>query len=871
MKPSVQWRLHGARTGSARQAVHAFYFGRLPGHPSRNLPLVLVSCFLCWFAPCASAQTIRLFEGFEGAFPQDNAWAVGDANPDGLTNPYWEDVNASFGDEGTHSGDRKGYCAGTAYPFGSAEPSPFYEDYMDAFMSKSVNLAGFTAANLTFWHKIPSLETCCDRAQVWIDANLVWESGAQTAGWTEVNLNLNPYLGGAHTLKFNFFSDLSMFAEGWYLDDITVSGSTGPAHDFFSAAIPLVGASGSRSDSNAGATREPGEPLIFFNAGGHSVWYRWSAPTSERYVFRTSTSSFNTLLGVYTGNAVGALTLVGHDNDGEAWSGNSRVAFQATAGTLYYIAVDGFNGGFGAASGNISLRWGLDLPDAIVWGPSISPFITISTFTGTNCEVVEGTVQAGCRRLLNFTTEARNIGNSDLDLGDPTGNPNFMFAPCHMHYHFTGYAEYRLLQFGIPVISGRKTGFCLEDVSRFDGTANPAALFTCGHQGAQRGWADIYGAGISGQWLDITEVAPGNYTLEIEVNPSHVFAESDYSNNKAQVAVTIPPLSNDNFVNALSIIGTSVSANNATATKEAGEPSHAGNIGGRSLWWCLATTNTVPVTLDTLGSSFDTLLAVYTGTAVNALTPVASNDDIQPGVTQQSRVNFTAVAGRIYRIAVDGYFNFGSGTSSGTINLNLHPGNNDFVACLVLAGPKVQLGGFNGGAGKEAGEPNHAGNFGGNSVWYCWTAPNGGLVEVNTLGSTFDTLLAVYTGSAVNTLTLVAQDDDIQVPFNVRSRVTFNATAGTLYRIVVDGYNGATGSITMNLGYKPSLAIARLGNGNVRLTLSGVAANSYEIQASTDLNTWAAVGMVTADGSGRATLDAVPSGTQKFYRALLLF
>jgi hypothetical protein len=835
----------------------------------------LAVCLVCGFALLAPAQTVLLFEGFEGTFPENNGWAVGDANADGLVNPFWEDVNSAFGGEGTHTGNRKGYCAGTAYPSNSTEPQPFYEDYMSAYMRRTFNVTGFTSANLTFWHKIPGIEsppmeTCIDRAQVRIDTNLVWESCVPTAGWTEVNLNLGAYLGGVHTLEFNFYSDLSVFAEGWYLDDITVSGSTGPVHDFFSTGIPLTGASGSRGDSNVGATREPGELNIVSNPGGRSVWYRWTAPSSARYVFRTSGSSFNTLLGVYTGNALGALTLVGHDDDGESWNRTSRVAFQAAAGTTYYIAVDGFNAGAGAASGSISLHWGLDLPDVIVWAPSIAPFITVDTFSGTNCEVVEGTVQAGCRRLLRFTTEARNIGDSDLDLGDPIGNTNFMFAPCHMHYHFTGYAEYRLLQFGLPVISGRKTGFCLEDVSRFDATANPLLRFTCEHQGAQRGWADVYGAFISGQWLDITDVAPGIYTLELEVNPSHVFAESDYSNNKAQVSVTIPPLSNDNFANAISILGTSVSANNTTASKEAGEPSHAGNIGGRSLWWCLATTNTVPVTLDTLGSSFDTLLAVYTGNAVNALTVVAQNDDIQANVNLQSRVNFTAIAGRVYRIAVDGYFNFGSGTSIGTINLNLQPGNNDFVNCQVISGNKVQLGGFNGGAGKEASEPNHGGNFGGNSVWYCWTAPLTGPVEINTLGSTFDTLLAVYTGNAVNALAVVAQNDDIQAPLNLQSRVRFSASAGTLYRIAVDGYNGATGSITLNVGYNPVLAVARLGNGNVRLTLLGVPTSQYEIQVSADLSTWTALGRVTADVSGRATSDVVPSGALRFIRALLL-
>src|SRR6266487_5781463 len=311
----------------------------------------LAVCLVCCFGLSAPSQTILLFEGFEGNFPSDNGWAVGDANADGLVNPYWDDVNLAFGGEGTHTGSRKGYCAGTKYPIGSNEPDPYYEDYMDAFMSRAVNLAGFNSANLTLWHTIPGIETSGDLVRVWIDADLVWEAETATSGWTEVNLNLNPYRGGVHTLKFNFISDLSVFAEGWYLDDITGSGSVGPTNDFLSTASPLAGTAGSLNGSNMGATREPGEPNIFSNPGGRSVWYRWSAPSSARYVFRTSGSNFDTLLGVYTGNAVGALTLVGHDDDGESWSRTSRVAFQATAGMTYYIAVDGYNGGTGAASG----------------------------------------------------------------------------------------------------------------------------------------------------------------------------------------------------------------------------------------------------------------------------------------------------------------------------------------------------------------------------------------------------------------------------------------------------------------------------------------------------------------------------------------
>src|SRR5437667_5519539 len=88
---------------------------------------------------------------------------------------------------------------------------------------------------------------------------------------------------------------------------------------------------------------------------------------------------------------------------------------------------------------------------------------------------------------------------------------------------------------------------------------------------------------------------------------------------------------NDNFANAWTISGVLVSTNGTTAgaTKEAGEPNHAGNAGSHSVWFNWTAPATAPVQLDTIGSSGgffnDTLLAVYTGDAVNALTPIAAN------------------------------------------------------------------------------------------------------------------------------------------------------------------------------------------------------------------------------------------------------
>jgi len=125
------------------------------------------------------------------------------------------------------------------------------------------------------------------------------------------------------------------------------------------------------------------------------------------------------------------------------------------------------------------------------------------------------------------------------------------------------------------------------------------------------------------------------------------------------------------------------------------------------------------------------------------------------------------------------------------------PANNNFASRTAISGTSVTVTGTNVGATKEAGEPNHAGNNGGKSVWWTWTAPSNGSVQIDTIGSNFDTILGVYTGSSVSSLTLVASNDDSGG--NMTSKVTFNAVAGTSYQIVVDGYGGASGNITLHV------------------------------------------------------------------------
>lgn len=265
------------------------------------------------------------------------------------------------------------------------------------------------------------------------------------------------------------------------------------------------------------------------------------------------------------------------------------------------------------------------------------------------------------------------------------------------------------------------------------------------------------------------------------------------------VTLTSPPPANDNFAGGTVISGTgaSLAGTNVNATRESGEPNIAGDAGGKSVWYTWTARASGTVSVSTAGSSFDTLLGVYTGGSVSTTTLVAANDDASYS-TLTSAVTFKAVAGTTYHIAVDGY-----GGASGSIALSLAevtpPANDNFAAAASILGSTATWTGTNVGATREAGEPAVAGTTGGHSVWLTWTAPASGTVSINTHGSSFDTTLGVYTGSSVSTTTVVAQNDDDPAGGTLTSAVTFTATAGTTYYIAVDGYNAATGTVVVNL------------------------------------------------------------------------
>jgi hypothetical protein len=248
-------------------------------------------------------------------------------------------------------------------------------------------------------------------------------------------------------------------------------------------------------------------------------------------------------------------------------------------------------------------------------------------------------------------------------------------------------------------------------------------------------------------------------------------------------AAQAAPPANDAFAAAQLLVGASGSATgtNLEATKEPGEPNHAGNPGGRSVWYRWVAPFSGQAVFETCGlAAFDTLLAAYLGSAVASLGVVAASDD---DCGEQSQLVFNTVAGTTYSIAVDG-FNGVAGSFTLKWGQLFPPANDSFTGAQRLSGARGSVSGTTLGATREPGEPLHGARRPYGSVWYSWTAPITGGVGFNTCGgANFDSVLGVYTGAAVSRLARVTANDDACRLF---SRVRFAARRGTTYRIAVD-------------------------------------------------------------------------------------
>jgi hypothetical protein len=139
----------------------------------------------------------------------------------------------------------------------------------------------------------------------------------------------------------------------------------------------------------------------------------------------------------------------------------------------------------------------------------------------------------------------------------------------------------------------------------------------------------------------------------------------------------------------------------------------------------------------------------------------------------------------------------GVSPASFTVATGPAPANDNFASATIISGVSGTISGNTANATKEPGEPNHADNAGGASVWFTWVAPQDGWFLFNpqapstSTSSPYGITQSIYTGSDVASLTRVASGlTPTSVFARFGSAATLNAVSGTTYRIALDGYNG---------------------------------------------------------------------------------
>jgi len=304
------------------------------------------------------------------------------------------------------------------------------------------------------------------------------------------------------------------------------------------------------------------------------------------------------------------------------------------------------------------------------------------------------------------------------------------------------------------------------------------------------------GLRLSGAIISGTPTSKGTFASTI----SAVTSAGTYTATLNFTITEPPSTNNDNFANARLLEDFSFldKASSSSATRETGEPAHAGQTAAKSLWWKWTAVGNGRLQVSTKGSSFDTVLAVYTGASLAALKPVTSNDNVATSV-KYSQVDFTTTRGTTYYFAVDG-----KSGASGAITLTgagtslAGPSNDNFTSATSVSGGVWTISGSNFNATRETGEPNHGATSGYSSVWFSWSPTVSGQYTLSTSGSGFDTLLGVYTGTDFTDLTQVAANNNSTTGVTW-SKVRFPATAGTTYYFAVDGANKASGRYSLTI------------------------------------------------------------------------
>ncbi len=613
------------------------------------------------------------------------------------------------------------------------------------------------------------------------------------------------------------------------------------------AALPF-----SVTGTNVNATLEPGEPVHDGETTSASVWWKWTPTTGGPVLITTVGSSIDTVLAVYTQGSGSSLVEVASDDEGANYASTSAVSFTATANVSYYIAVASFynsqtgsiqlaamanvappNDAFAAAQPIPEVPMLLEAPstgltveanepdtfgDGTIWwkltAPQTGRFATdtngayVEAFTGTSLQSL--TLISDANSAFNATQGQTVWLRATTDfwqsivvvvairLAFPPVNDDFANAtvlPAATPVQVTGTTKDSSVENDEPQPAD---GHYLFNSIWWKWTAPATGTQTVA--ASTGGNLEIF---TGSTLLNLNSIAAFGSagTFSATAGTTYYIRFDGFFSDGMQLSLAPPP-ANDNAAKAQLLQGSGVVTVSGTligATAEAQEPPRGG---GQSVWYRWKATATGAVTVE---ASFDSTLqwalpvvGVFAGTYPSLESVASPGDDW--------RTSFAATAGVTYLIRVDTDGDRVFDPATFTLLVAPAPANDSFATATTI-GAAGTFNGWNIGATAETGEPGPPASYvrsvGGNSVWWKWTATSSNLAIIDTYGSNFDTVLQVYTGTALTSLTLLRASDDARAQKD--SRVAFVPQSGVTYRISVAGRTSDDeGTITLNFATQPT-------------------------------------------------------------------
>jgi subtilisin family serine protease len=265
----------------------------------------------------------------------------------------------------------------------------------------------------------------------------------------------------------------------------------------------------------------------------------------------------------------------------------------------------------------------------------------------------------------------------------------------------------------------------------------------------------------------------------------------------------------ESFDRAVVLSGASGTVSTAAGfTAQASESTHGRRTGISSTWFAWTAPSSGRASFSTSGSSFDTAMSVYTGTALNGLTEVGSNDDTASSATAASVGPIEVVSGQSYRIAVSCGV---ASASCGTINFSwtasadqtAPPNDRPQQAQTIGIPASGAASGNNTFSTSQSGEPPLPGGVAPRkSIWYKYVSPGSNVMTFTTAGTNYDTTLSIFEGADPSSLRPLASHNDIGqngAKFDATSAVSITTLrTPTTYWISIDSPTGQTGTSFLN-------------------------------------------------------------------------